>query len=96
MWAFQRPHRVARIYANTDEVFSSAFDQRLQLPRLHIPRVVLNGDFNMGIHYLVANVFENLNCVLDVSLERNLALSASADTLFLATDAPSKEIRNAW
>src|SRR5437867_3073387 len=43
---FQRPGRVARIHRGPDKVAPGLLDERDQFPRLHVPGVVLDGDFH--------------------------------------------------
>ena len=57
---FEGPQRIAGIETHADKIAPRFFHQRLQLARLHVARMVLDGDLDVGVHGLRPNVAEHL------------------------------------
>ena len=55
--------------------FFGEIQKPLVFPRLHIAGVVLSGDFDVGVRSLAADIFQDLNGVLDMAFERNFAVA---------------------
>ena len=69
------PQRIARVEAGADEIRAGGLDQYLQLARLHIAGMILDGDLQAGVDDLRLDGAQHFNGVLDVLLERDLAVA---------------------
>ena len=66
---FQGPQRVAGIQAGADEILAGFFDQMFQFVRLHVARVVLDGDLEVVVLRLRAHIAQHLDRALDVHFD---------------------------
>ena len=66
---FQGPDRVAGIHVRPDIILARRFDQRDEFPRLHVARVILDGDLHAGIDRSAALALADLHGIGDARLD---------------------------